>query len=97
MNKPIIFLPEALRESRSAKAWYAERNPYVAEDFEKELLRAVEQVKNSPERWPRYRRGTRRYVFPRFPFSLIYRIKEDEITVYAVAHAKRRPEYWEKR
>jgi hypothetical protein len=33
----------------------------------------------------------RRYVFPRFPFSLVYRLRGDEVEVIAVAHGRRRP------
>ena len=52
-------------------------------------------VRLFPEAWPPYRRSTRRYLLHRFPFSLVYRIDEDDAVVYvvAVAHAKQRPEY----
>lgn len=39
----------------------------------------------------------RRYVFPRFPFSLVYRLRDHEVEVVAVAHGKRRPGYWQPR
>jgi len=41
--------------------------------------------------------AARRYVFPRFPFSLIYPRRNDEVEVIAVAHGKRRPGYWRSR
>ena len=47
-----------------------------------------------PETWPAYKENTRRYVFRVYPYSLIYRIVGEEITVVAVAHAKRKPGYW---
>jgi hypothetical protein len=30
----------------------------------------------------------------RFAFNLIYRIRDDEVIVIAVAHKRRRPGYW---
>jgi hypothetical protein len=39
----------------------------------------------------------RRYVFPRFPFSLLYRVLEGNVEIIAVAHGKRRPGYWRTR
>jgi plasmid stabilization system protein ParE len=37
----------------------------------------------------------RRFVLPRFPYSLIYRhLGADEVRILAVAHQKRRPRYW---
>jgi hypothetical protein len=39
----------------------------------------------------------RQYVFPRFPFSLVYRMRGDDVEVLAVAHGRRRPGYWRSR
>ena len=39
----------------------------------------------------------RKYVFPRFPFILFFRMLKEEIQIIAVAHAKRRPGYWKSR
>ena len=43
---------------------------------------------------PSYEAGTRRYLFSVYPYSLIYRVTDQEITIVAVAHAKRKPGYW---
>ena len=69
----------------------------AAAAFLGELDHAVEQVSEAPERWPRYGYAARRYVFPRFPFSLIYCVTDEEIEIVAVAHGKRRPGYWRSR
>jgi hypothetical protein len=36
----------------------------------------------------------RRVVLRRFPFSIIYRVRGEEILVIALAHASRLPAYW---
>jgi hypothetical protein len=54
-------------------------------------------VARDPLTWPRHGRRAQRYVFPRFPFSLVYRMRGDEVEVLAVAHGKRRPGYWRSR
>ena len=36
----------------------------------------------------------RRTPMSRFPYTIIYRLKANEIQVLAVAHQKRRPSYW---
>jgi toxin ParE1/3/4 len=42
--------------------------------------------------------GRRRWMFTRFPFALVYRIApDDSLRVLAVAHDKRKPEYWRSR
>ena len=91
------FHYEAFEEAEAAQRWYSERSLVAARAFTAELGHAIEIVSESPERWPRSSANTRRYVFPRFPFSLVYRMKDNVIEIVAVAHHKRRPGYWRHR
>lgn len=93
----VRFHPAAAEEAQAAFAWYAERSLAAADGFRDELRHAVEAISEAPERWPRYGAHARRYIFPRFPFSLIYGLRNDSVEVIAVAHGKRRPGYWESR
>ena len=93
----VEFHPDALEEAEAARNWYAERSLVASRSFVSELVHAVHQVVESPEMWPSCGVGTRRYVFPRFPFSLVYRVLERKIQIVAVAHSKRKPRYWESR
>ena len=94
MAHNVRFHPEADQESEGAVQWYRERSAMAAAGFVAELSHAVQQVAETPERWPPYIAETRRYVFPVYPFSLIYRLVKHEVVVVAVAHAKRKPGYW---
>ena len=91
---PVSFHPAAAQETESAYDWYAARDLSVAQAFREELQHAVEAVADNPLTWPRYGRGARRYLFPRCPFSLVYRVRGNEVEVLAVAHGRRRPGYW---
>jgi plasmid stabilization system protein ParE len=66
-------------------------------EFLRELDHAIQQVTDAPAQWPRYIAGTQRYVFPTYPYSLVYFVENDVINVVAVAHDKKRPGYWRKR
>lgn len=93
----LSFHPEAVQELRAAFLWYFDRNPVVAQSFQAEAERAVEAVLENPRRWPKWGKSERKYVFPRFPFNLIYRVNLGIVEVIAVAHQKRKPGYWRKR
>jgi plasmid stabilization system protein ParE len=88
---------EAEQELLEHEAWYRQRSEVAAQGFLLELEHAIAAVRESPERWPVGRRGEHRYVFPRYPFILLYRIGSNEIFVTAVAHQSRRPGYWHQR
>jgi plasmid stabilization system protein ParE len=80
-----------------AYEWYDERNPSAANAFVLELDDAIRQIQSHPESWPLHMRGTRKFLFRRFPYGVIYRIIESTIQVIAVAHGRRRPGYWKSR
>jgi plasmid stabilization system protein ParE len=89
--------PEATSDGRAAYQWYKERSPKAAEAFLAELDQAIERVVASPNLWPTYLHGTKRYLMRRFPYGVVYRIVDDLVSVIAVAHTRRRPGYWRSR
>lgn len=93
----VIFHPEASREIEQAFAWYEERVTGLGRKFFSEVEAAVNAIQDSPDTWPNYAAGARRFLVHRFPFAIIYRRNEDVIQVAAVMHLKRRPGYWARR
>ena len=84
----------ASADVRSAVAWYRQRSRPAALDFIEELRRAANTIREAPERWPLGANNTRRFLLWRFPFAIIYSERESVVTIWAVAHSSRRPEYW---
>ena len=87
----------ARREAHLATVWYAERSIPAAQLFAGDLLAGFKRAAASPLSYPPYLHGTRRLVLRRFPYFIVFFDWQDEIYIVAVAHAKRRPGYWEKR
>ena len=86
---------EASEEVRSAYLWYAERDQKTARLFAGEINLAIEKIRRSPKRWPRYDDSVRRYVLHGFPFQIIYYLDAaGTVYVLAVAHTRKRPGYW---
>jgi toxin ParE1/3/4 len=90
--KSVEYHQGAIADIKSAVAWYQKRSRKAALDFIEELNRAT--IREAPERWPGGKNNTRRFLLWRFPFAIIYSEDESTITVWAVAHGSRRPEYW---
>jgi plasmid stabilization system protein ParE len=93
----IEFHTEAQSELEDAHAWYRERSELAARAFAAEIDYAIRSISRSPDAWPQTRSNEHRFVFRSFPYSIIYRVRQDEIFITAIAHQKRRPGYWSSR
>jgi toxin ParE1/3/4 len=65
--------------------------------FLDELDRAMDQIDQNPEQYPRHDFGTRRIVLRRFPFVVVFRKAVGGVEIIAIAHGRRRPDYWRER
>ena len=96
--KPIIIHSQAWSDLDEAMAWYTAHGPGLALDLLAEFEQAVASIKQNPGLGTPHRRtGFRRLAMRRFPYRVIYAELDDVIWVVAVAHAKRRPDYWRRR
>src|SRR5262245_34396943 len=79
-RRRIEFYPAALNEFDAAAAWYRERSPEAASAFKTEVRHAVRQIAEAPERWPARTRQTRCFVLHRFPFLIVYALRQNTWT-----------------
>jgi plasmid stabilization system protein ParE len=91
------FHPEARDEFREAVRWYRARDRRASSELRVKVSSAIRVIAGTPQRWPKYLYGTRRFVMQRFPFSVVYLDDPELVTVIAVAHSKRKPGYWRDR
>jgi toxin ParE1/3/4 len=95
--KPTVFHPQADDEFAEAVARYVGKAPGLGDRFYLTVLRLVAEIEAAPQIHRPWRHGTRRHFKPEFPYALIYVERSDRIMVLAVAHFKRRPDYWRER
>lgn len=94
---PVRFHDAARSELAEEVLYYAEIDRRLGERLAQAVERAVALAAEFPEMGSPYKFGTRR-VFPkRFPFSVVYLHRRNEIYVLAVAPFRRKPGYWRSR
>lgn len=98
----IRLLKGAESDMRTAAAWYEKRQAGLGEDFLQELARRLEVVELQPHQFGREdcnRKGrdVRFCRLRRFPYRIVFEIREACLVVLAIAHARRRPGYWKRR
>ena len=95
-------LAEAEAELRSAVLYYEERQAGLGKDLQDRVSNVIHTVARDPLRFPRYEgkqltRDFRRATVERFPYLLVYEVRDNEILIVAVAHSDRQPGYWDHR
>lgn len=69
-SKPYRVHAQAWLEIEAALDWYERRSRDAGVAFIAAIVDALEKISGAPERWPKYLRGTQRFVLHRFPFPL---------------------------
>ena len=95
--RTIRYLDAARAEFLHEVAYFGGVSDRLAEAFDNAVRAAELRAAERPEAGSAYQHGTRR-VFPKkFPFSLVYVTRPDEVVVIALAPFKRKPGYWKRR
>jgi toxin ParE1/3/4 len=96
--KPSIIHGEAKAEFDAAISYYEEQEKGLGLRFHREVELAVEIIERHPQIGSPYKTTAFcRYVLSRFPHIVFHLELPDVIWIAAIAHSKRRPEYWKSR
>ena len=101
MKRPLRISKNAKTEMAAASRWYESQRPGLGRDFVRMVDRAFARIERGPQMGspvPRVPdREIRRIPILRFPYHVIYIELPDRVQVLALAHQRRRPDYWRRR
>jgi hypothetical protein len=87
----IIILEPAVAEIAGSCLYYDEKLPGLGIEFEEEVFKLLELIKNNPLLFPVKFSHIREAVMARFPFVINYEVYGKQIIVSAIFHTKRHP------
>lgn len=88
---------KAQREIDEAFDWYEKRSLETGKRFLIEVKAAVELITQHPQIGMIYRDPIRRKPLTRFPFQIVYALRDSSVEIIAVWHTSRDPDGWEDR
>jgi toxin ParE1/3/4 len=96
--KPLLLHRDAQEELAEAVTFYERRLRGLGLEFAEKIQRAFDRIQREPQLFP-FHKSTKlqRFVVVRFPYVIFYRDYSDRLSIVAIAHAKRRPDYWRSR
>lgn len=96
MNR-LRFHSGARAEFRESALFYERELPGLGAEFVAEVERTIGFIVTRPNAGSPLWGNFRRTLVRRFPFAVIYRAKDETVYVVAIAHQRRRPNYWRAR
>ena len=91
------ILTTARSEIREIIAYYNEQREGLGQEFELEFKKTQLRIQNYPMAWSPLSTRVRRCRVNRFPYSVIYEVREDVLIIAAIQHHSRAPESWRNR
>ena len=88
------ILPEASEELEASIQYYESQQAGLGVAFLSEFKRTRERIEELPNAGLTVRGDIRRRPIHRFPYAVLYRATDIEIVIVAVAHRRRRPDFW---
>ncbi len=91
------FLSEAEDELIEAIDYYNEQKVDLGFEFDDEVRNTLRRILQNPKAWPPISKRARRCRTKRFPYGIVYQIRDNMILIVAVMHLHREPNYWKPR
>lgn len=90
----IRFSEFAKNELNDAGDWYERQQAGLGTRFRHDVRESALRIAAAPLLFPVELENMRRYVMTRFPFTLRYVLRGDEVWIMTVSHQHRLPDYW---
>lgn len=87
--KKSVLSPCALSDADDARRWYESCEPGLGSEFVRALEECLSRIEADPELYRIVLAPYRKALMRRFPFQIIYEVREDCLWILAVYHAKR--------
>ena len=90
----VEYHPDTVTDLNDAVSYYNERLSGLGDEFRSEIHDTIARIIDSPDQHRVIQFNIRRCFVHRFPFSILYRIVDDDlIRILVIRHHKRHPEF----
>jgi hypothetical protein len=93
----VQILQSAESEIADAMDYYNLQYPGLGYEFAFEVKESINRILSFPDAWPLFIDNVRKSHVNRFPYGILYEVREKSIIVFAVMHLMQDPAPWEKR
>ncbi len=93
----LVIEPSAQADIGDAALWYEQQAPGLGLEFVRIVDASLAEIARSPLRFPEVHRGAHRALLRRFPYAVIFIVRDQSVHVLACQHQRRDPLSWQRR
>jgi len=93
----VELLATAEAELVEAISYYNGQAEGLGYEFAVEVKQTIRRIVEFPDAWQKLSARTRRCRAKRFPYGVVYQVRDDLILIVAIMHLRRHPHTWESR
>lgn len=93
----LYFSAAARQELDDAFEYLELQQPDLGYRFTADVDEALIRIRTQPLAWHPLAKNLRRCHLKHFRYGIVYRIREEQAEILAIAHDSRRPDYWHKK
>lgn len=97
MDYQIIIRRQAEADIRDAYSYYESCRPGLGHEFLLCIEAGMNSICRAPSQYRVVHREVRRVIVHRFPFGIYFTVRNNQVVVLAVMHARRSPSVWRQR
>ena len=90
----VDYHPLTVSDLNSAVAYYNRQRPGLGGEFRFEIYATIDRIRSNPLRFPAVEHDIRRGFVRRFPYSVLFRVvNDDTVRVLVIRHHRRHPSF----
>jgi len=93
----VVFHPQAKQELNHTVKYYESQHKGLGKRFLIYFQNSILKIQSFPLMYHQIEENLRQCRLSRFPYGIIYRLKDEQIEIIAVMHTHRKPGYWKER
>jgi hypothetical protein len=90
----LVYFEEFKEELDSAVLWYNSQVQGLGNTFAAAVAAAIDHIQRMPLAAPPFGQRYRRKQVKKFPYAVIYEVRDFELVIIALPHDRQRPGYW---
>ncbi len=97
MKYKLTLTSDAKNDLKIASNWYNKKRANLGKEFFENVENCLPILQKNPYQFANIYKNVRKLKIDKFPYSILYIVKNEQIIIFAIFHTSRNPETWQEK